>query len=82
MDRKVSLSNRHPWLFKYLEQTAAQGENKIVTDMFGYINAFESKLKLFECQLKMNNFTNFEKQLSLKNSGFRLRGAQFQTEIQ
>ena len=43
-----------------------QGENKFVCDMIGHMTAFESKLKLFQMQLKAHDCVNFEKFQFLK----------------
>ena len=49
-----------------------QGKDKIVCNMIGHITAFESKLKLFQMQLKAHNCGNFEK-LQFLNLKYNLK---------
>ena len=47
-----------------------QGQNKVITEMFDKIDAFESKLRIWNRQLKSNNMVNFpilKKRKSISN---------------
>ncbi len=43
-----------------------QGKDQLVTELYSVIKAFEAKLKLWEFQLKNNNYTHFETCLGFK----------------
>jgi hypothetical protein len=44
-----------------------QGKDQLVTQLYSVIKAFEAKLKLWEFQLKNNNYTHFEEFIGLKS---------------
>jgi hypothetical protein len=40
--------------------TKLQGKDHLVTDLYSFIKAFEAKLKLWEFQIRNNNYSHFE----------------------